>query len=465
MAVVLRLANVGQTTTVDLRSGILELVDRSWRTRTAPVEGQYRHTPYGAQPGFSYFGIVVETMDLVGVDTVAHLVGAANDIEEMLELARLFHTDPLRSESIWLEVNADGESARRALLYKGSLQYPTDVGISALLENGTVQASLALSRHPLWEDTVYSSVDEDDISCLGGTFSFSSVAGVCPARLWRTIVRGRNGGGGPLMRFWCGIRPKYLGLTDFTPLWELEDGTAHIDTSEVVDVGASGGKKLQVTFATQTDLIKRAQICVAHLAGGSLNSNDFYGRYLVLVRAKLSGSGTCAVQMKAGYSSYSGVLSPSEIVYIDNTNWRLWELGEIQIPPGGVLAGVTSGARYAEIQVWAERVSGTPLLDLDCLVLIPATHFLYGDGAEIEYVIGATRPATITVREDDLTAAQANFGGTAEAYLDYLVRDWYLPVGDSMFVLAAERNGGHYLTDAVDVDLSYFPRWLSYRGS
>ena len=119
--------------TYDLLGGTLKLEARSWRTRTPAVVGKYRHVAYGAQAQFSHFGVLVEQMDLVGQDTVSNLITGVNDIEDFLERARLNSMMPQRSTNVWLEAHADGESARRSLVYEGSLAYSSAAGISRFL--------------------------------------------------------------------------------------------------------------------------------------------------------------------------------------------------------------------------------------------------------------------------------------------------------------------------------------------
>jgi len=127
MAAVFRLANVDQTTTVDLLNGALKLRYNSFAPRTPAFQNQYTHVRFGAQQHFQYYGVQVETFDVFAQDTLANVIAAIYAIEQMLEKVRLWHEDPLRYESVWLEWNSNGESPKRSLIFEGSIQYPADV--------------------------------------------------------------------------------------------------------------------------------------------------------------------------------------------------------------------------------------------------------------------------------------------------------------------------------------------------
>ena len=103
MAEQLRLANVDQTSTVDLLDGTLKLRARSWKTFSAIPNVTYDNMPYGALPRFQHFQPITETMDLVGDDTDTNLITAINEIEAVLEDTLKFHRNPHEQYSWWLE--------------------------------------------------------------------------------------------------------------------------------------------------------------------------------------------------------------------------------------------------------------------------------------------------------------------------------------------------------------------------
>jgi len=460
--------------TYDLLSGTLRLVEQSWRTRTPAVVGSYRHVPYGAQPQFSHFGVVVEQMDLIGEDSASGLITAVNKIEDFLERARLNRMMLQRSNNIWLEGNVDGENIRRALVYEGSLVYPTSVGISPLMPRQVLRAKLSVSRHPFWENAAATSATQNNVSCLGGTWYSSSGTGRAPGRIGNFQINGRNGGGGPLYRFWVGIREYLWGYSGFVPVWEAEDGTNNnpaTDTSDQASAAASGGYYVQCGFTTTTAMTKRFTIRGRDVSAGW----GMRGRYLVVARLRVGTGTTCAVQIKTGLSG-GNALDPREIVYVDDavfgTNWHMVELGEVDIPPVGTqFYGRPQGDLEAEttIEVWAERVSGNNGLGIDCLIMIPSRHIAFVEGGAVQYDGGppATRkPVRIfTYADDTVDAMSYEYQSIADNTVGFSVRDFYLPHEGWLVVLAGERATQSVLGDAVDVAMDYYARWPSYRGS
>jgi hypothetical protein len=55
------------------------------------------------------------------------------------------------------------------------------------------------------------------------------------------------------------------------------------------------------------------------------------------------------------------------------------------------------------------------------------------------------------------------YGGAARASVIVQPNQWYLPIGDSLLVLAAQRETAQVITDTVDVYAYWYPRWTSYR--
>ena len=74
--------------------------------------------------------------------------------------------------------------------------------------------------------------------------------------------------GGPIYRWWVGIRPAYQGITGFVEVWECEDGTDVAgDTADYASGTASGGYVKRTTFAT-SGLVERFGITIADVIGG-----------------------------------------------------------------------------------------------------------------------------------------------------------------------------------------------------
>lgn len=475
----LRLATRSQGTLYDLLAGSLVLVDQSWQPRTAAPQGEYGHSPYGSQPAFDYYPPVVETFDLYGKGSPATLRAAVDQLADMFAQARLWHTSIIRPESVWLEWSTDGETAKRALVYEGAFQILAARGIDAMLANTALTAALwlrvSLTRHPFWEAISATTESEGNLSLWGEIWpTDAAVPGNEPARIATFKLEAHTGGGGPIYRIWAGFRDPYQGTTDFQALWEAETGTPGTDAAKVSEPTASplGGSNnsVLVTFSTMT-LVNRLSITLAQRTSGiTTNYHHFVGRYLVLCRCRVSTGTTVGLQLRTGYLGNS-VYEPCEEVYVDNTAWRLIPLGEITIPPSGFRSTLATTAYITgmQMQIWAERMTaggGTDTVELDALLLVPSEHLFYCEGSEIQYVAGDTRPVIATVYEDDTTAAIACRNTVPALNVDYGFQDFYLPAGSSpILVVAGERATEHLTTDAVNMTITYYPRWLAHRDT
>ena len=458
----LALATVDRTETVDLLNGPLRITPDGWRV-TVPGRGR-RVQPKWPNPTVALGGAspVSEELMLVSNTTQSGVASAVRAIESLLEKARAYHDDPLYEQSVWLEWQAGNETFRRALIYDGQLTIMADRVFSPFADKGAVRARLELLRHPLWEENYTATViSQVGVSCLGGKWEITGVRGDTAARLWYAKFQGVSGGGGPISRLWCGIRKAYDGTTGFSPLWELESGTAETDASFVSDTGASGGSKLSVSFSTTATLARRWSGTLDDIATSYAH---YTGRYLVLARSRVTNTTTTvAVQVRSGYSGMSTMV-PGELVYVSgDTAWRMRELGEIQIPPEGAWYGASTSAlqKYA-LELWAERLAGSGALEVDVFVLVPSSSIVTVSGAAIQYVTGDTRPVYVVTLENGHLIAQGYQGGVPNLALDFSSRSWQLPAGSSVLVLVGEQDAGHNLGDSLNIELQYFTRWHSF---
>jgi hypothetical protein len=472
MAAVLRLANVGQTTTVDLLGSALKLRAGRWGTRTPAQESQWQYAPFGAAASFQRYSPIVETFELTGQGSGATLLAAVGALEAFQEKARRWHNDPLADESVWLEWHAAGENTKRSLVYDLGVQYPASLGMAPLMPFGALAAQLTITRHPLWENVDTDTYTTPTLSCLGGQWALTpGAACTAPARIRKLILNGVSGSG-PLYRVWVGIRPVYAGFTNFLSTWECEDSDALLgtDADRQTGGGASGGGWVRVTFATAAGSVKRLTIKVADVTS---NYQDQLGHYQLLCRCKVDSGTAVALDIRQGSA---GMADADHVVnepaYITNTSWQLIELGRVQIPPSGWRAahGNNDIVKSTQFQLWAERLSGTGYLHLDCLVFIPATHFVKVEGAAIQYQAGSpapfTYPAEIITDENDTRTALAYLAATSPAaVLQPVDQEWYLPTDGGLLVLAAERQAEHVLAEYVYPVMYTHPRWLSFRGA
>ena len=456
MATVFRIANADQTSTIDLLAGTLKLQDHSWTTHTSVPGMSYGPGLFGGQGSFTGYGNVIESFSLVGDTTVSAIATAVVGLEEVAAEVRRGQSGKQYSDTWWLEWNADGESPKRSLIHALSLAYPAGICYGPLVEQGTIKVDVAITRHPMWESTTGLTLSGSGLSCNGGTLTYGAQPGTEMARLSK--VEGTfSVSSGSIVEMWLGIRPLNAGLTTFVPVAEVEavingtDATDQADGEAPADPSSSDNY-VQVSFATTTTLAKRSTFSGGAFVGtGSPNYRHLAGRYLVLVRARVS-AGTIGVQMRAGYA----VLQNHDEVYVENTSYMLHCLGEIAIPPWTDKA--VTEANYCElyiIELWAERVSGAGTLDLDCVILMPSEHLLYygnGNGVNGEDVRLYTLP-------DDQYLGYEEYARA----LSVATSDWRLPPEGGMLVFAGQGSTAHVLANTMSVTMTVYPRWLSFR--
>lgn len=466
-----RLALYDGNARIDLLTSPWKLIDRSWSTETCKPNVKYDHTPFGHQPAFQYYESVIESFSVIATDTVTNLLYQLKRLEDVLDQIRQYHDRKPAAAQWWFEWHVDGEEEKRALLYTGQMEYPALVGISPMIECTTIIVKFAFVRHPLWENDTYIAVSQEiDMPDAGAHVSdkmiLNSIEGTAPARVERAEVQVTNT---PFLvtpataEYWMGIRPLHDGVANFDQVWEVEDGTAATDTAFSANPADSGTGRLQTTFATNTGLVRRFYIQLGDIAKVIGSERDYIGRYLVLARMQLTAAGTVGVQMRSGYSDQI----VHEEIYISNTDFFLRELGEIEIPPASDPAmSYWNWLRAFTISIYAERLSGTPSLDVDFLFLVPTEHFLHVENSVIKFDNAIKRYDDIYTIANDTLFAVGYTAGTPDMVNDALTitpLDWYIPQEGGALVMIGQGSTVHDLGESYTVELNHYPRWLSYR--
>lgn len=473
MAIQIQLANEDRSTILDLYDDVLRVQAAKWGTRSAPAAGDYAHSPYGPQARFHHYPPVVELLSVAADDTDTNIRAAVDSLMDLLGKTRRYHEDPMRQltvaakgpESWWLEWAVDGETLKRALLYEGSLSVLTGPGLSPVLESEKLDARLALTRHPLYEPTSTSQITESGLVCWVGTDTFSSIPGNEPARMATTFLTAAATGGSIIYKMWAGIREEGLGMSNFEPLWELEDGNVAGGASVQTVAGASGGDTVQKASPAST-LTRYAYMSVSDVCTANSHTDHEHqiGRYMVLLRCKVN-AGTVGIQMRSGYSSVVD-MSPSEEIFVDDTSFQIVELGEIQIPPmtiDGMIGDATSYAAEFMIELYAEQVSGTSTLDLDALALVPTSHFAFIDKAQAINYLSDFGGVVLYTQPDDEAGGYGWRGGSSQLGVNVTLHDWYLPVGNSKMVFVGTGETSSDMADTINTQIDYYPRYLLYR--
>lgn len=453
-------------TTVSLLTGTLKLRMGTWQMRAPEPTGEWKDQPYGAQYTFKNYPRVTETFDLFAVNTAANIRTGVKAIEDLLEKARYWHTSiASHSSPIWLVARSEGETARRALVYGGALRFSTLGGASPLLEGNGINAQLVIQRHPLWENLASQDFSQASVNTLGGKFAPTTAApGTAPGRIQSCGVAPT--GGAIIGRFWLGARETGAGTADFKSVWECESAW-HKGTDTTLS-GVSGASPsgstnnmLTCSFATVSANAERMTIKVSDVVSG--NALHSVGRYVVLLRTRVASGVNVVFQLRLGFmgntDSRNRIVNTVYHAGTSGTNWRLVELGAISIPANLNMSDSANSCGSTQLQLWVERVSASGSIDLDCLVLIPADHYVKCDGINNMYY-----PEAVVINSLPNEIQWAHWYTTgAQATVDLLPASWYYPVSNGLVVFAAESSTGGGLTNVADISFYTRPRWLSYR--
>jgi hypothetical protein len=446
-----------------------------WRPRVATVTGN-RMPP-----------LVTETVDLMA-DATTHdtLATDFQDLDNYRWLAREYIKDRTQEHPVWLHAKMDNETGeRRALVHDIELAWRTDNvdenGLWANTNEARVRANIV--RGPFWEDTTANTKTAgSNVSILGGAYDYSGtdVVGDAPARLYHlTFTNDANTD--EYNKAWIGFRSanKHGTLGNFDPVWECEDYTAaYTDVSKSGDAtaspGGAGDTKAVSDFSSSEAWQNRLVFRLDDFY--TTNYSDMYGRFVVLLRAKVGASTTCEVKLRHHASWGDGnFYHEGPILEVSATSWTMHNLGTFTIPVRNLhnfplatwIDDYDLNDRFA---LWGRRTSGTNDLEMDCLIFVPADElFLYVDGINYEGSSAIPNPTIITQSPEGLWAVMT----VQDAATDY----WYsvgavapqgigVPVGDGrMYCVMADDDNANTLGDTYDASMQLIPRWYNLRGS
>ncbi len=459
MALEFRIENSSGAVVYDfLTSGNLRVVDGSWRT----------------QP--SQDGRKIETMLLMSKDTPANIRADVATLENVLQDAVSYHFDKYRDLSYWFRWVTDGESGKRALIFDYQLNPVPDSpdlpngGITPNLEGEASYYELAITRHAAWEESAATIpvAGAQTVSGNGGVWNLTATNG---GRLNGRISRFYclpSSSGMEFTQFWAGMRLARRGLTTFDPLYECEDANSRVDATVVADGTASGGSYARVNFATDATLRPRLTFNVNE---GSRDIDDMIGSYKVLLRYKTSdGTTKTGVQLVSTFEqpstsaavplppgSYGSVIYPPA-----NTTYSLIDIGVLEVAPFSVKMAEDAGLSIAGLRfsIFAERISGSGNLQLDSVILIPHEHYVAWDAG----LVGYLEAAEIITDEADRIQGFRNSTNVVDGVTEVSKNNWVYPREGGYFVVAAQRDGQHVLTDTVGLHIEVFKRWQTYRA-
>ncbi len=416
---------------------------------------------------------VMYTVLLVAKDTAANIRDTVNDLEDMLFQANLFIRDALEEESVWYRVQTDGESVKRALVYDFLLE-PTDTAAFEIhLEHEAALYALNFTADAAFEEVVSQSQASSYLSTLGGTWDLTAgiTGGREDGRISFFSARSRVDDV-DFTKMWVGIRPGRFpaGSGDFDPVFDVSDVPFVTGVTSGSDANANGGAYRNVSFSGGEAL----DFKFSNLLSSKTSDWTYYrGRYLVLFRAKVSdGTTTCSVRISTSFftPALSEPILLGQTQYISSDDWHLYELGEVDVPPGRVHSKLDLD--QFRINIEAGRIAGSGNLHADCFILIPSHHLFTWEGAsfgaDTAMHTEITQARVFSFPDFTLEAYAADSNGTIRTGTALALatpggKNWRWPTDGGFVVVAAERADGQVVTDETQLQIEVYRRWTTYR--
>jgi hypothetical protein len=403
-------------------------------------------------------------------DDIAASLGLIAD--KSREAAQYF-SDSAERYAVWFRVQLDGETgARQSLVYQldhapGSSVYDVPFRVDHHLN----QYVVGIERGAWWENTEAGTITGGNTSCLGGTLAYAAIGGDLPARIGKLRINAVTGllvggtviGVFPNGDFWMGARSNRFGVASaFTPYRPLATSWVAGGGTALADAQCKSGTALAWGPYSGGDRV--------FVGGCSTGGTTQYGEHLVLMRAKLTGSGGAAtVQMALGLAAdktgsgtaiaYNNAALFPRAYLSAGTVYKFYEMGVVTLterPPVDTLA------------LYAQTLGGTPALYVDGLYLIPTEAMVRTSGRTSNYELQSLGIDMLAYQSPDGRAIAYCDGKDAPATaVNSPTFTGGLPPGDSGILVICAQNA-----DFADVSLFvdpqeivYYERWKEARGN
>lgn len=409
-----------------------------------------------------------------------NLASVLQTLHLLQRTAAEYWMDPTQDTPVWFHCKLNAETEERRALVKAVelILASNPYAVRPDFTDKGIKGTLIVERHPYWERTASISMPEETLlsgaAIIYDPTSVTDIVGDVAARIKPFDVRSL---GDPLNRFWIGLRSvdKHGTLGNFVEIWECEDGTNNPNESGVTDDaatdpnGASPGSAAGIFVKLiETDLNwddEWHEVMGIRIEQVTANYDDNKGRFLWLLRSMVT-SGTWEVQLRFGYNQMDDdTYTRGDIIEVSATTWNFHEMGQAMIPLHGArLSGDEVYDNLWEIQIWAQRTSGSGDLYLDCLCPLPidegyliASNLIESGGAQayLYYQAGPNDDVLVSSRTDMPEWSTWNFALPSRGN------------GDMRMIIVFARDSTSILTDDIQIFSSseYYPRWLSLRGT
>lgn len=452
----------------------------------------------------SEFGEPVELrFQTITKGTNAEIRTALAQVERIFGRSGQFFSNLTTENSIWIYANSDGERIRRALVMSWQRVDTVQGQSDPLLDkSSTVISDWIITRKGYWEATLDYIFEPNTVAwqaataltsgaCQAGTYSGTGhIAdtlstnldkGTAPGRIRRmyisipTVYTTKH-----FTKIWLGMKtvktldtaPNYFKPFDtFDNVYGATpttyDANVNVNTS---DSDALNGNCCLIDFTNNTWL-NRVSIPVPY-AGTA--ADNMAGTYQVLFRMRANtASETFRVAMFQAWDKVDNSSSIAETyqdVFVDSNQWRLYEMGIIQVPPENfrnARRDVYSEFFQLNIGVAAERITGSNDLLIDYLIWIPQEHAI--SLANVEGYTGSA--INVITDEEDITFGYSTvWTPTWEKFVHEIsATNWTWPSDPSRKIIAVmaadipDGDGHHPMTtDLTTIQFDVIPRYHSY---
>lgn len=302
-------------------------------------------------------------------------------------------------------------------------------------------------------------------------FDVTGVLGDVPTPLLLVATStGASGTPSGLVSKWTHIATRRRGTpSGYSNVIQAEDMTQGTDTTVTADATMSSGSKSRISYATATGSVLRLS---GTFPGGGATI-EARGEYTVYARLARTGTGgTIHVQLGYGASSAAPIMNDAVTPpFVTNPVWV--NLGRVPVPVFSDpvthgFSGVQTKASLGFVGIYADRVSSTSNLDIDCLYFVPAD----------DSTVIVKWPSTDTIYAVDGTTDEGGAVYATTAALDEIVSTNTPPqvVGGGGFpeVIPGQTNRIHFLRnvdpngtadaigDTTTLAAYYWPRWREF---
>jgi hypothetical protein len=458
MAITFQITNEDETSTYNFLNDTVRLVQSTYEQVALPQEQ-----------------FVFESFQTITTGTSESAIHTdIGEIERLLDKAAKWFEDKTKSESIWLKVASESETARRSLIRSWTrMDHGIVEGTDALLyTNLHMTSTWTIERYFVWEALAATE------SSLGGLTTFdqngltlhreSAVAkGSAPMRI--THVDADPGTGDSLDKIWIGIKPMDVGAS-FPTYINCGGHARYVQleanvTEAFSDGTAVGGTTVKAFYTGTTDFTNRFQ------TGLVTNYDDeLAGQWVILLRARNDNSDTTSrVGLFVTWGTNDSTTTPADTlndVWVTGDTWHMYDMGVVQFPPEGyrqIRRDNQPSLNYLSLGCAAGRSEGTGDLLCDLFAWIPYDHFFsaknIGGGASDAMEI-------VTTEDDETMAYMYDFNASPQAIVltpEISTNNWRMPerVATSWFC-AGEETSASGLLKEIDLTPEVLARYFSY---